>query len=311
MEKINDAITDSSDAALVIMAAGAGSRFGGPKQMTPIGPHGEWLLEFAIFDARRAGFSRVVLIVREEVEAEFRARLGRLETDIEIAFVHQRLDDVPDRFRGLDRTKPWGTGQAVLAARSEIGTPFAIVNADDFYGRSAYVEAAQAARRAREDGVATVVAMRLTDTLSPHGPVKRAWCHADKGRVTWIEEVMGIERRDGVLRGAGSRGDVRFDGSELVSMNFWVFPPSVFGLLEGEFERFLERHGADDRSEFLLPDGIGSSIADGRLTLEIVETPGPWFGLTYREDFDAVAAGLHDLTERGEYPAPLWSRHVV
>lgn len=308
---MNDAITDSSGAALVIMAAGAGSRFGGPKQMTPIGPHGEWLLEFAIFDARRAGFSRVVLIVREEFEAEFRARLGRLETAIEIAIVHQRLDDVPVRFRALERTKPWGTGQAVLAARHEIRTPFAIVNADDFYGRSAYVAAAHAARRAREDGVATVVGMRLTNTLSPHGPVKRAWCHADGGRVTWIEEVMGIERRDGALRGTGSRGDVPFDGSELVSMNFWVFPPAVFGLLAGEFERFLDRHGADDRSEFLLPDGIGSLIADGRLTLEIVETPGPWFGLTYREDFDAVAVGLRHLTERGDYPSSLWSDHVI
>jgi NDP-sugar pyrophosphorylase family protein len=301
--------SESPRATLVVMAAGAGSRFGGAKQLTPIGPHGEWLLEYALFDARRAGFGRAVLIVQEGLESEFRSRLARVRSIIDVKFVTQRLDDLPDGAHPGSRERPWGTGQAVLAARHVVEAPFAIVNADDFYGAAAYREAVRAAHRAQEDGSATVVAMRLNDTLSEHGPVKRAWCHAEAGRVTSIEEVMGIERRGGQLRGTASRGEVSFDGSELVSMNFWVFPPKVFEHLDAEFTTFLRQHRRDELSEFLLPDVIGRLVADARLQLEVVETPGPWFGVTFRQDREAVAAGLRELAKRGEYPTPLWADH--
>ncbi len=178
------------------MAAGAGSRFGGPKQTTPVGPHGEWLLEYAMFDAIRAGFDRAVFIIRDELDEEFRQLIARTGTRLKCDLISQRLSDLPAGFSAGDRTKPWGTGQAVLTVRDLVKTPFAIMNADDFYGRGAYEEGARACDTAEQTGAATVVAMRLDRTLSPHGPVKRGWCQTRDGKVTRLEEVMGIERRE-------------------------------------------------------------------------------------------------------------------
>jgi UTP-glucose-1-phosphate uridylyltransferase len=289
------------------MAAGAGSRFGGPKQTTSVGPAGEWLLEFAVFDARRAGFGRVVLIIREELRPQFDELIDRLsQHDIDVQVVYQRADDVPPGFRTAARTKPWGTGHAVLAARTAVDGPFAIMNADDFYGADAYIAGAAASRAAAERGVSTVVAMRLERTLSEHGPVKRGWCQATGDRVTRLEEVMGIERRDGKYSAAGKHASVTFSGQELVSMNFWVFPSSVFTLLGEKFSAFLTRHAGQPDSEFLLPEAINELMAEGRMDLRVVDAPGPWFGLTYQEDRAAVEAGLVELTRRGVYPSPLW-----
>ena len=291
---------------LVVMAAGAGSRFGGPKQTTPVGPHGEWLLEYAMFDALRAGFDRAVFIIRDELEPEFRDLLARTSGRLKSDLVSQRLTDLPAGFEPGDRTKPWGTGQAVLTVRDLVTTPFAIMNADDFYGRGAYEEGARACDEAARRGVSTVVAMRLDRTLSPHGPVKRGWCQTQDGRVVRLEEVMGIERRAGRFEAAGKHAGVAFDGSELVSMNFWVFPPSIFGLLEAKFVSFIESNVRDPKSEFLLPEVVNELIDDRRLEVRATEAPGPWFGLTYREDLPEAAAGLADLTTKGVYPDSLW-----
>ena len=287
---------------LVVMAAGAGSRFGGPKQTTPVGPHGEWLLEYAMFDAARAGFDRAVFIIRDELEMDFRQLLegtsGRLKPDL----VSQRVSDLPAGFSAGERTKPWGTGQAVLTVRNLVDTPFAIMNADDFYGRGAYEEGARACDVAARTGASTVVAMRLDRTLSPHGPVKRGWCQTKDGKVMRLEEVMGIERRNGKFEAAGKHATVPFNGTELVSMNYWVFPPSIFGLLGQKFDAFLKAHGSDPNSEFLLPEVVNELIDEGRLEVQAKEAPGPWFGLTYREDLPEAAAGLVDLTRQGVYP---------
>jgi NDP-sugar pyrophosphorylase family protein len=290
---------------LVVMAAGAGSRFGGPKQTTPVGPNGEWLLEYAMFDARRSGFDRVVFIVNDLVENDFRALVVRGTMGLQADVTVQRSDDVPGGFSLAEREKPWGTGQAVLTVRDIVKTPFAIMNADDFYGRGAYEEGARACDVAAREGVATVVAMRLDRTLSPHGPVKRGWCQTRDGKVTRLEEVMGIERRNGVYEAAGTHAGVPFDGSELVSMNFWVFAPAIFGLLGEKFRAFLAEHGRDPKAEFLLPEVINELIAEGRLEVRATEAPGPWFGLTYREDLPEAAAGLADLTAKGVYPGSL------
>ena len=232
---------------LVVMAAGAGSRFGGPKQAMPIGPEGEWLLDFGLVDARRAGFSRVVLVIREELTAAFEQHFEQTDPMLDVTLVAQRQDDVPNVASLPVRSKPWGTGQAVLTARATVTGPFAIMNADDFYGATAYELAARACPTAARTGAATVVGMRLDRTLSPHGPVKRGWCQIRDGRVQEIQEVMEIERRDGRITGMGDRGSLTFDGSEIVSMNFWVFPPSIFGLVGARFDAFLARAGHRSR----------------------------------------------------------------
>ncbi len=290
---------------LVVMAAGAGSRFGGPKQTTPVGPHGEWLLEYAMFDARRSGFDRVVFIVNAMVEAEFKGLVGRGAMGLAADVIVQRKDDVPDGVTLAAREKPWGTGQAVLTVRDLVRTPFAIMNADDFYGRGAYEEGSRACDAAAREGVATVVAMRLDRTLSPFGPVKRGWCQTKNGKVTRLEEVMGIERRDGTYVAAGRHAGLPFDGSELVSMNFWVFAPTIFDLLAEKFRAFLVAEGTNPDAEFLLPEVVNELIAEGRLDVRATEAPGPWFGLTFREDLPEARAGLADLTAKGVYPGSL------
>jgi len=287
------------------MAAGAGSRFGGPKQTTPVGPHGEWLLEYAMFDAKRSGFDRVVFIVNSLVEEDFKGLIARGAMGLKADVIVQRREDVPAGFSTARREKPWGTGQAVLTVRDLVTTPFAIMNADDFYGRGAYEEGSRACDVAAREGAATVVAMRLDRTLSPYGPVKRGWCQTKDGKVTRLEEVMGIERKDGVYAAAGRHAGVPFDGSELVSMNFWVFAPAVFGLLGEKFRTFLAEHGANPDAEFLLPEVVNELIAEGRVEVRATEAPGPWFGLTYREDLPEASSGLADLTAKGVYPGSL------
>jgi UTP-glucose-1-phosphate uridylyltransferase len=291
---------------LVIMAAGAGSRFGGPKQTTPVGPHGEWLLEYALFDAARAGFDRAVFIIRPELEADFQQLAAKVAGTIKTSSVVQRLDDVPVGFKAGNRTKPWGTGQAVLSVRDVVKTPFAIMNADDFYGAEAYRQGSAAADLAAARGIASVVAMRLDNTLSPFGPVKRGWCQTRAEQVTRLEEVMGIERQDDRLVASGRHSTVMFDGSELVSMNFWVFAPSIFSLLMTEFETFLRNQAGVADAEFLLPEVVNELIAEGRLEVHASEAPGPWFGLTYQDDKAEVMTGLVDLTAKGVYPSSLW-----
>ena len=292
--------------SLVVMAAGAGSRFGGPKQTTPVGPNGEWLPDFAIFDALRAGFQRVVFIIRDELRGDFESLRARVGDRVPIEFVTQRLDDLPSGFVASRRAKPWGTGQAVLTVREVVTGPFAIMNADDFYGPEAYRQGHEACVAAERDGVATVVAMRLDNTLSPFGPVKRGWAQTKNGRVTRLEEVMGIERRGDTLVAHGKHEHVTFDGSELVSMNFWVFPPSIFTQLNEKFVEFLRSHAANPEAEFLLPEVVNELIAEGTLDVLAREAPGPWFGLTYREDLNEVTSGLSRLTAERVYPSPLW-----
>jgi len=291
---------------LVIMAAGAGSRFGGPKQTTPVGPHDEWLLEYALFDAARAGFARAVCIIRDELAGDFARLAARVAGTIPVTSVVQRTTDLPAGFDAGGRQKPWGTGHAVLTVRREVHGPFAIMNADDFYGADAYRQGSEAADLADARGVATVVAMRLDRTLSPFGPVKRGWCQTADGHVTRLEEVMGIEDQGGRLVAQGRHAGVPFKGNELVSMNFWVFPPAVFGALDEKFRAFLSEHHRSADAEFLLPEIVNELIAEGRLEVLAREAPGPWFGLTYQDDKAEVMSGLVDLTGRGVYPASLW-----
>ncbi|HUL72368.1 MAG TPA: NTP transferase domain-containing protein [Vicinamibacterales bacterium] len=294
--------------ALVVMAAGLGSRYGGSKQIEGVGPGGELLLEYAIFDARRAGFRQVVFVTRPELEPALRAIAARLPGDLDVAFVHQTVRALPAWFTRTTRSKPWGTVHAVLAARDAVTTPFAVVNADDFYGLTAYDLAAAACGRAADSGTYAVIGFPLARTLSDHGPVARGICVTDHGRLVWLDEVRGIHRtRDGIV-GAFPDGIRTLTGLETASMNFWVFAPLVFADLEVVFHEFLRHAGHDDEAEAALPEGVNAMIQSGRARVEVVSAPGPWFGVTHREDRPAVVAGLAELVRQGTYPHPLWGK---
>jgi NDP-sugar pyrophosphorylase family protein len=291
---------------LVLMAAGIGSRFrDGVKQLAEVGPRGERLLDFAIFDARRAGFGRVVFIVRDEHQEEFRALGRRMSLGSDAVIAVQRLDDLPAGFAPGVRTKPWGTGHAVLAARGHIDGPFTVLNADDFYGTDAYRAAAEACVAAK-DGITTIIGMRLDRTLSPHGAVTRGVCDTEGDRVVRLEEVQEIARHNGKIAGKSGGRRREFSGREVVSMNFWVFPAGVVEHLDRHFRSFLKNEGADHSAEFRLPDTVNALIESGHARVQAVDTPGPWFGLTFADDRPEVVSGLADLTNRGVYPSPLW-----
>ena len=290
---------------LVIMAAGAGSRFGGPKQLEPVGPSGERLFEYALFDARRAGIDRAVLVIREELRPGFEAVLANLPRDLEVRLAHQRLDDLPEGRSPGSRAKPWGTTHAVLAARHDIGGPFAVANADDFYGPETYARASAAMTGDRT--TTTIVAMRLDRTLSTHGAVTRGICDVAGDRVTRIDEVREVMHRDGALTGRGRGGWTTFTGGELASMNAWVFPQTMVATLGERFRAFFATYEGGDAGESMLPEVVNDLIADRSLPVAIVEAPGPWFGLTHAADRPLVKEGLTQLTRSGIYPEKLWT----
>jgi len=286
---------------LLVLAAGRATRFGGSKQTTPVGPSGEWLLDYALFDARRAGFGRAVLVVRPgSEEASFRSRLP---TGLDVSIVPQLTGLAAPDVESAPRPVPWGTAHAVLAARHAVGaSPFAVVNADDFYGNVAYRLAADGADVAADQGLATLVTMRLGATLSPHGAVTRALCRLHGDRVVGLEETRGIERLAG---GVPSADGVELDPEAPVSMNCWMLPSSIFGHLASRFRGFLSRPDAGSR-EFLLPAVVSELVASGLLAVASVTAPGPWYGLTHAADLSLVRAGLRQLTDDGVYPSPLW-----
>ena len=291
---------------LVIMAAGAGSRFGGPKQLEPVGPNGERLFEYALFDARRSGIDRAVLIIRDELRPGFEAALASLPKSLDVRLAVQRLDDLPaGHGAGVNgRTKPWGTTHAVLAARHDIQGPFAVANADDFYGPGTYEQAAAAMHG--DKTMTTIVAMRLDRTLSTHGSVTRGICDIAGTSVTRIDEVREVMRREEGLTGRGSTGWRTFTGGELASMNAWVFPPSMLERFDARFRAFLSSYDGSNTGESMLPETVNDLIASDALPVGIAEAPGPWFGLTHAADRPLVESGLRELTAQGVYPASLW-----
>jgi UTP-glucose-1-phosphate uridylyltransferase len=297
---------------LVVMAAGVGSRYGGFKQIDCVGPAGEMLLEYAVFDAWRAGFRRVVFIIRRELDQAFADLAAGLPPELEIVRVHQDLEVLPPGFGAAHRVKPWGTVHAVLAAREVIDQPFACVNADDFYGSEAYRSGLDACEIGGRENVSTVIGFPLHRTLSEHGPVVRAVCEVAEGWLTRIEELRGVSRSGAGVVATGREGERQFSGAEIASMNFWIFPPSIFEGLAAEFEAFLRRQGDDPVAELPLPDAVNGLVRRGT-RVRVVETPGPWFGLTHREDRPAVSGALRALGDAGEYPNPLWGegRNII
>ncbi len=308
-------VGDSYD--LVVLAAGMGSRFGGMKQVEPVGPGGELIIEYSAFDAHRAGFKRVVFVIRRDLEREFRAAIGRrLERQTEVAYVFQELDDLPaPHALATGRAKPWGTGQAVLAAAVAVRGPFAVVNADDFYGASAYAtlaghfRAAGARDASATDPAYALVGYPLRQTLSAHGSVNRGLCRVDaSGRLRAIEEVLKIELLpDGRARHPLPDGGWQtLSGEEIVSMTFFGFTPVVFGQLRELFGTFLGRQGSSRTAEFYLPAAIGDLLQAGRAEMRLLASADPWFGITYRADVPVARAALQRLISDGVYPERLW-----
>jgi hypothetical protein len=288
------------------MAAGLGSRYGGFKQVDRVGPSGEMLLEYAVFDARRAGFRRVVFIIRRELAKAFAELARGLPPDLDVSWIYQESGRLPSWLAPPARTKPWGTVHAVLSARDAVDAPFAVVNADDFYGAAAYPLAIAACADAERAGTYAVIGLPLARTLSDHGPVVRGICQLADGWLTRLDEVYAIERVSEGARGTTAEGMRRLTGWELASMNFWVFAPAVFGQLQEQFEHFLRHRGNDPSAELPLPDAVNEVIQACRARVRAIEAPGPWFGLTHADDRPRVMAGLRELHERGEYPDPLW-----
>lgn len=302
-------VTSPRSHDLVILAAGMGSRFGGLKQVQPVGPHGELIIEYSVFDALRAGFDRVVLVIRRDIEADFRASIGRrLESRLAVEYVFQELTDLPAAHaaRAAGRTKPWGTGHAVLAARTAVRRPFAVINADDFYGAAGYRTLAQHFAASNDYAL---VGYPLRQTLSEHGTVSRGLCAVDgTGRLQGINEVTKIERLPaGGARYLDAAGAAQtLTGEEIVSMNFWGFTPAVFDQLGRGFDEFLAARGADPKAEFFLPTALSDLNAKGEARIALRRSEDAWFGLTYREDLPAAQEAIAGLTKAGRYPAPLW-----
>ncbi len=291
---------------LLVLAAGIGSRYGGLKQMDPVGPSGEFILDYSVYDALRAGFDRVVFVIRREIETDFKTIIGaRLEGRVAIDYALQDLHDLPEGFAPpADRRKPWGTGHATLAAAGVVQTPFAVINADDFYGADSYRRlaaflddtAAAATRYA-------MVGFVLRNTLSPHGRVARGVCTVSpEGLLTGVEELTQIVKTpEGARSEKGPLG-----GSETVSMNCWGFKPSFFEHLRAEFRLFLKAHGADPKAEFFVPTVVNTLIQRGQATCQVLPTDSPWVGVTYPEEKADVVAVIRDLVARGDYPPALW-----
>ena len=300
---------------LLVLAAGMGSRYGGLKQIDPVGPGGETLLDYSVYDAVRAGFGRVVFIVRGDMEADFRDAVGRrIEQQVPVEYCRQELEMVPEWFSiPPERRKPWGTGHAVLAARAAIGGNFAAVNADDFYGSGSYRKLAGHLQEAAvgRRGDYGMVGFRLRDTLSDHGTVARGVCHSRHGLLEQVVELTRIAKSGRGAFHSDSDGQVHtLSGDELVSMNMWGFTPGIFGHLERAFGRFLEARGGEDGAEFMIPTLVNDLVAAGRTKVRVLRSSDSWFGVTYREDRDRVTSQIRELVHRGSYPDPLWQEFV-
>lgn len=287
-----------------------GSRYGGVKQLEAVGPAGATLMDYSIYDAYRAGFRKVVFVIRADLEEAFRRTiLPRYAGKLEVATVHQRLEDTPGGAPvPPGRVKPWGTGQAVLAAAGAVTGPFVVANADDFYGAPAFAAAAEFLRIPAPDGasVFALVGYRLRDTLSEHGAVNRGVCRVDgEGWLAQVEEVLEIApAADQALMGRGPRGHVTLQGEALVSMNFWAFTPAIFPILRAGFVRFFD--GADAKQEFLLPAAVQDALERRAARVRVLDAGSRWFGMTYPADRPRVETAVSALVRSGVYPERLW-----
>ena len=295
------------DVTLVVMAAGIGSRFGGGiKQLEPVGPNGEIIMDYSIHDAMEAGFNKVVFVIRKDLEKDFDEIIGqRIKKKIKVEYAFQERDNIPEQYKETfkDRTKPWGTGQAILVCKDLINEPFLVINADDYYGKEAYVEAYKYLTQEHDSDLLPLcmVGFVLKNTLSDNGGVTRGICKAENGKLVDIVETHNIEKIDGKAVVEGKEIDLH----SVVSMNMWGLYPEFFNILDKGFEEFIgSLETSDLKSEYLLPTIIGD-LLNKQVSVEVLTSHDEWFGVTYKEDKDYVKESIQKLIENGVYPNKL------
>jgi hypothetical protein len=296
---------------LYVLAAGMGSRYGGLKQLDGLGPNGQTIMDYSIYDAIQAGFGKVVFVIRKDFEADFRSKiLSKYEGHIPTAVVFQSLDKLPEGYTcPADRTKPWGTNHAVMMAADVIKEPFAVINADDFYGRDAFeVIARELSRPHDKKGDYCMVGFRVGNTMTENGSVARGVCENKDGLLTSVVERTAISYdKDGKIVFTDENGQVQtLDPATPVSMNLWGFTPDYFEFSEREFRKFLDKDINTPKAEFFIPLAIDALIKSGEATVKVLDTDSKWFGVTYAADRPAVVAKFAELHAQGVYPANMF-----
>lgn len=298
---------------LVVMAAGMGSRYGGVKQIDAVGMHGETLLDYGVYDACLNGYEKVVFIIRKEIEKDFRERLfDRIARNVDAEYVFQAKDSLlseNEKALSVEREKPWGTIHAVLCAQDVVKTPFTVVNADDYYGRSAYSEMGKYLSSLKNDDTThAMVGFVLENTMSPSGSVTRAICNSENGFLTSLKETFKIFWRDGRVVSVLENGEEYLTGKELVSMNFFGFTPKAFDSFNEYWEEFKRNNIKEKKAECLLPNGVSEMINKKEGSVTLLSSSDKWFGMTYPEDKPTVMAALRNKIESGYYPELLWQK---
>ena len=302
-------------ATLVVMAAGIGSRFGGGiKQLEPVGPSGEIIMDYSIYDAMEAGFDKVVFVIRKDLEKDFKEVIGnRIEKIVEVEYAYQEVSDIPEVYKAeyAERTKPWGTGQAILCCKDVVKEPFLVINADDYYGKQAYVEAYNHLVKEQENSEKLQISMVgfiLGNTLSENGGVTRGVCKVGENRkLLDIVETHNIVKTPVGAAVQTEKGEVAIDVNSPVSMNMWGLYPDFFDVLENGFDVFLKNCASNYmKAEYLLPTIVGDLLGKGMAEVTVLESKDKWFGVTYKEDKDAVVVSVRNLVQEGVYPEKLF-----
>lgn len=297
---------------LVIMAAGMGSRYGGLKQVDPVGPGGETIIEYSVYDAIKAGFDKVVFIIKRELLEAFKDTFGeKIEKHIKVEYVFQELDNVPEGFTiPKERQKPWGTGHAVLCCKGLIREPFAVINADDFYGRGVFEQMHGFLSKVQSEKGKYHFCMAgfvIQNTLTENGSVSRGICSVNQhGYLTGVVELTHIERKNGEIKYIQNNKEYPLDKDSIVSMNCWGFTPEIFEELESRFYTFLKDNKDIIKSEFYLPGVVDALIKEGKADVKVLKTHEKWYGVTYKEDKQSVKEAINNMVNEGKYPKKLW-----
>ena len=303
----------NKDITLVILAAGMGSRFGGLKQIEPLGPNGEFIIDYSVYDAIKAGFTKIVFLIKEENYELFKETIGsRVEPHIKVEYAFQKNDNLPEGYEmPADRVKPLGTAHAILCCKNNVNEPFMIINADDFYGRDAYLKAAQFLKNVNDEKPYPygMVAYLVKNTITENGSVKRGVCQIENNYLTKITESKVEKIEENTIMASPLNGTEPFEvsGEDTVSMNMLLFTPSIFKYIEDNFAAFLDSNKDNyDKCEYLIPDVLFQSIKEQYATCEVLKTTATWYGVTYKEDAEGVKKALADMVTDGTYPNHLW-----
>jgi len=296
--------------SLLVLAAGMGSRYGGDKQLDKVGPAGQTIIDYSIYDAVRAGFGKIIFVIRRDIEEQFKNSFMKpLEGKVDIDYVFQDLDDLPRGYKpSPERVKPWGTSHAIMVARNKIREPFGVINSDDYYGVESFQILHDFLVNDKDDNTYCIVGYPMGNTLSDHGHVNRGVCKVnEEGNLVHIVETRRIEKRPDGIFAPGEKGrEVEYSADEVVSMNLWGFKPSCFEYLEKEFVNFIERSAGDPKAELDIPTSMDVYVKKGEINIRVLMTESKWFGVTYREDRPFVVRSLQDMVDKGIYPEKLW-----